>query len=535
MAAAAREMELKVELSDEAFAALAGTPRLAAPSPDGAPAERLHAYYFDTRDHRLWQAGLSLRVRQEPGGWVQTLKLGKSMKLGVSNPVEAEWPLASAHPKLDLVTEEPLKDALVRALGTRYLRRTFETVVMRAAHDLAVPHGRVEIALDHGQVHAERGEEVVREVEIELKAGEPVAVLEAAEALLADVPFTLSTESKAERGYRLIAGTPRPTLKDRVDPDAFPAGLSADTPAREALAAIGWAYGGAALAFRDAIPRSPDPEGPHQLRVFLRRLRTVLKAFRPALDGTRMRRIAADARDLARVAGTLRDADVLVDEIVPREPVKGADAAALADLSARLAADRDGIREQVVADVAGGRWSWLALQLALFPLAVEKAAAEAGETEDATTFGAVGGRALARAFKACNRWGKRIETLTVEERHELRKELKGLRYTIEAFRPLYPPEEVAAFLKQLKRMQDVFGYLNDVETARSVLDPAAHAGIAGGPAAAAAEAVVAWHLRRSEKAWKTARKRWKALKATPRFWEAGPGAAPVPDGATAPA
>ena len=43
--------------------------------------------------------------------------------------------------------------------------------------------------------------------------------------------------------------------------------------------------------------------------------------------------------------------------------------------------------------------------------------------------------------------------------------LKTLRYTGEYFGSLYRPADVKPFVRQLKKLQDVFGYVNDVATA----------------------------------------------------------------------
>ena len=47
----------------------------------------------------------------------------------------------------------------------------------------------------------------------------------------------------------------------------------------------------------------------------------------------------------------------------------------------------------------------------------------------------------------------------------MRKLLKKLRYIVEFFGSLYKPTDVKPFVMQLKKLQDVFGYVNDVVTA----------------------------------------------------------------------
>jgi hypothetical protein len=66
------------------------------------------------------------------------------------------------------------------------------------------------------------------------------------------------------------------------------------------------------------------------------------------------------------------------------------------------------------------------------------------------------------------KYGKRLEELSVPERHEMRKAMKKMRYGIEFFGSLYPKDAVKPFLKRMKKLQDIFGYLNDVAMAETL-------------------------------------------------------------------
>ena len=122
--------------------------------------------------------------------------------------------------------------------------------------------------------------------------------------------------------------------------------------------------------------------------------------------------------------------------------------------------------------------------------------------------------ALDKRLKKAVKLGRRIETLDGEERHELRKRLKKLRYALHFFSSLYPEEDVKPWLRHLSRMQDVFGGLNDVATAHLILD-----GIADGRALKTAAAdVIAWHEKHAAKDWKGAISLWKRFAGTVPFW-----------------
>jgi CHAD domain-containing protein len=124
-----------------------------------------------------------------------------------------------------------------------------------------------------------------------------------------------------------------------------------------------------------------------------------------------------------------------------------------------------------------------------------------------------------KRWKAAARLGARIDDLDLEERHDMRKALKKLRYTLEFYRPLFQRKTMKPFLSKLKRLQDVFGYLNDVAMARGLVRLVGET--AGGDAdrALAAGFVLGWHEARAARAWQDARALWDDTRAADRFWK----------------
>jgi CHAD domain-containing protein len=67
-------------------------------------------------------------------------------------------------------------------------------------------------------------------------------------------------------------------------------------------------------------PRSDDdPEAIHDLRVAIRRLRTVLRPLRPLYGRRRMRAIGSDLKEVADATGSLRDEEVLRETLTALE------------------------------------------------------------------------------------------------------------------------------------------------------------------------------------------------------------------------
>ncbi|ULB10435.1 CHAD domain-containing protein [Cereibacter azotoformans] len=193
------------------------------------------------------------------------------------------------------------------------------------------------------------------------------------------------------------------------------------------------------------LMETDDPEGPHKARVALRRLRTALMAFDPILAPKFARKSGRRARDLFRIIGDLRDADV-------RDDHRGKE-------SERTDRIRQKVRKRLKKrkavcftpklgkTLAGKGWTRggrRAQVLAEAPAAL------------------IGGRALGDAWATCLSHGIDLEAMPDEARHELRKDLKTMRYTAEFFGPVWPGEPQETFLDRMKDLQDELGHLNDL-------------------------------------------------------------------------
>ena len=64
------------------------------------------------------------------------------------------------------------------------------------------------------------------------------------------------------------------------------------------------------------VRKLDDTEGPHQLRVGLRRLRSAFLVYKSALESPEMARLSGEAKWLGQEVGGLRDLDVVANDIV---------------------------------------------------------------------------------------------------------------------------------------------------------------------------------------------------------------------------
>jgi triphosphatase len=504
-----RELELKVELTHHQLQQI-DEHRLLKDLSVGQPVTRtLRSIYFDTPDHRLRDAGVSLRVRSDGTNWVQTIKSATHVGNGVSHPVQLEACVEAPEPDLKAIDDPKLRRQVRRLASGSVLEPAFETVVKRTARQLHTKDGELELALDEGVVRAGRTEQPLCEAELELKSGAPESLLDVATKLFADGPLRLAESSKAERGYDLLVGrtgaAPSPVRAADV-------GLAGDATCRNALALFVRSASQQILANGPVVLETDDPEGAHQLRIGLRRLRSALRAFRPLINTAATREMDHHAKVLARAIGELRDADVFIDDIYA--PVAGAVKGhpGLQPLKAALQAHRLRKREDARAALQGKHWSALRLYLALWPETIEACSAL---DRSVSVFA---DDALHRAWKKVAKKGKHLATLSEEDRHSMRKLLKKLRYTVEFFGSLHKQGDVRPFVKGLKQLQDVFGYVNDVKTARQLESIVEQHCRESRECHRAAGYALGWHQANAVACWQRAQDGWDHLTKAERFW-----------------
>jgi CHAD domain-containing protein len=130
---------------------------------------------------------------------------------------------------------------------------------------------------------------------------------------------------------------------------------------------------------------------------------------------------------------------------------------------------------------------------------------------------ALADKILARLHRKAFKRGAHFRQLNTNAQHELRIDIKKLRYAAEFFLPLYAAHAPAKrYVKRLARLQVSLGRARDIATTRILLDavrqddqPALHLAIG---------AVAGLQARDRIAVAKTLRKRWRRFKTTPSFW-----------------
>ena len=230
------------------------------------------------------------------------------------------------------------------------------------------------------------------------------------------------------------------------------------------------------------------------------------------MDTQAFQQLEDDARAIARAVGELRDADVLIEDIYA--PVAGAvpDQQGFDALRRALQSHRTAKQDSARRCLRLEQWSRLLLKLVLWP-----AILETDPSLQQQSIGDYAKQALKKRWKKVAKFGRAIARLEPEEKHKMRRSLKKLRYMTEFFAPIFPNKDVKSFVKQLKALQDVFGYVNDVRMAEQLRTIAVEHG-EGPDCAVAAGIVLGAHEERAAEAWTHAQEEWRRLKSRDRFW-----------------
>ncbi|MEL6337297.1 MAG: CYTH and CHAD domain-containing protein [Pseudomonadota bacterium] len=514
-----KEIELKILVSAPQIPALRR--RIAALGEAKPRTRRLRTIYLDTAEGGLAAAGHALRLRVEARRWTQTVKTAREMRAGLSSTEEINTPAPGGRVDLDALPP-PIRETVRTATAGLPLAPVFETVVSRSTWMIAVEGARIEVALDRGEIVAGERREGIDELELELIEGPASALFEAARAMFPTGPLRFSTMNKAARGQRVAAG--QAAVEAPVPRHAAKVEISRKDTAEAAARAILTECFLQVSSNIVAVGTGGDPEGPHQLRVGLRRLRSALQLFAPVLAGKagnpRFDTLLTEARWLGREVGRLRDLDVAGTDLlapaakaIPREPGFARLAEATA---ARAAEERVRLRETL----AGPRVTALLFDLAEY-LSLRgwlDPTDHAQTARLAQPFCAVAAAAAAKADRKAAKRAKNIATLEHEARHDLRKALKALRYIIEFGAPCWPEKRTKPLLKTLRGLQTLFGELNDAAMAEELF-LAPNAPAADDPLAArAAGRLIGGAERAADHAWEMAKTRWDGFAATKRPW-----------------
>ena len=466
------EIELKLALRAADLPRLKAHPLLKQRPPQRA---RLRNTYYDTPTLSLMERRMAVRERQVGRQTLLTVKTAGESAGGLSRREEWEAPARPGAFDFESLVTDP---ALARELAACawQLVPVFRTDFTRLTWLLQHGNAQIEVALDQGSITTGNGQgehrEPILELELELKAGPPDALLDLAHTLALGPQGRAATglwlhpqdRSKAQRGLALFLGR-------RLEPvPAEPVRLRASMPPRAAFQAAALSclthFQVNVTGLLQTPPYTlPVPEFVHQARVALRRLRTGLRLFAPFLPRRFTRHWNACWRSTAQALGAARDWDVLATE---RLPELVGDTPIDPDLSAWLAAQRLDAWQSAhrTLTAPAHALNLLAFTRAVMALPGETAPAHATQSVPLDTWA----RSLMRQrHRQLHEELQRALNAGPEGRHQLRIELKKLRYAQSFLNDLLPARKTRRSTEALAEAQALLGELNDLSTAANRL------------------------------------------------------------------
>lgn len=474
-----------------------------------APAEAwatvaMEAVYFDTPDQALKQAGIAYRVRKEGEEWVATVKTGGSSGGGLHRRQEYNVIVADSEPRIDAFAGLPVGSQLQEAIGQQPLLPIHKTVFERKLAQVEYTNSRIELAIDEGLIIAGEQTEPIREIELELKAGDPADLLRLGAELSREAVLVPEPKSKYYRAL-LLGGMAEPEQSDQL------AGLKGSEAVAEGVAALLVTAISSLFAAYEAFLLEPDvPRRTHQMRVKIRHLRSLLLLARPCISDADYLHWKQVLGEWGRVFGALRDVDVIAAEweALCSSPYIAFDSKPWLgeNISKRRSEELEkvltALRQSSLGSLLFELWAW----------------AESNPwitAEYPSTIGEFARWRLRHWLTSMLSAAKKAAWEDDEATHTLRLKMKRVRYGLAAL-AFYQDNRSEKLLLRLKDLQTLFGALSDRATSGRVL---------AGMSRKATRAVyrdigmlLGWQAHGGQAARTQVEKRWKKLKRAARRW-----------------
>jgi len=515
------EFELKLALAPEQLEQLPRNPLLCSLA-RGKPAIReLVSTYYDTPARLLYKRAMALRVRAAGAERIQTLKVPGHGATGLQHFCEYETPLNGERPDLGRLADEDIRSFFERERVADTIEPVFTTHFARQVMRLRLVDSEIELALDRGEIRSGEASEPICEAELELISGNRARIYELALALHDSVPFRVERRSKAGRGYDLAMHRgPAPMIGEK--PRLQPGMTLGDAVGRIVRTCQAQIEGNEA-----AVLAGHDPEGIHQMRVGVRRLRAALQVFRPVVTPAVYDTLKEELRWLQKQLGPARDWDVFVTETLPPIEEHLPEEHGFEALAAQAERARAKAYEAARAVLAAPRYTALILRLDLW---LEEGSFVARPDEK---IGDIAGNAvedfaakvLSKYHKKLRKLGRKHDGFDEAELHDLRIQTKKTRYAVEFFRSLYPEKPVKRYLRTLVGMQDALGAFNDAAATRGLLEELRlRAALGGGYDKPLGERVTGlitgWQAARAADDLRQFAQIWRRVEKAEPFWTA---------------
>jgi CHAD domain-containing protein len=430
-----------------------GDPRFSVAN--AGPSRTLRHTWLDTFDWRLFRAGLNLECTAGRG----TAELVLIARDG--EPVASEvargmrWPA-----KIDALPLGPLREHLAAIVGVRALLPVAQATGVQARQRALNTDDKTiaTLTIDQMALTRPRRAAVPGRVAIRPLRGYQAQASRFADALALAPGIAAAEYSSFESALRAADRRPG-DYTSKIDIQ-----LAASRPATLAVSTVLARLFETVLANVPGTIRDIDTEFLHDLRIAVRRTRTVLKLAGSVLPVGLTARYRPEFKWLGDLTTPTRDLDVyLLGYDAMAAKLIAATEPELRPFHDYLSRQRAASQRQLARGLRSARFSQLASR---WPHDLRELADSPGRRPTGT-FAA--GR-ITSAHRRVLRSGGAIDSASPpQELHDLRKRCKELRYLLEVFASLHDPAEQRRAVHELKALQDCLGEFQDTEVQQAQL------------------------------------------------------------------
>lgn len=431
--------------------------------------------YLDTDDWRIHRAGFALRVRSGSGATEATLKSLHSASTEFADRQELTETLDSSDQEAIRELSGPVGTRVSAVSGARSLLPLFELRTSRqrfAVRKSNEVRQLGEIALDETVISRPHGEPQASllRVEVEALTGSHGALRALVKTLRSQCALEAASDTKYELGLKSVGLAP-PAAE-------FAATIGTSMTMIEVAMVNLRRYLAAWHRHEPGARLGDDPEELHDLRIAGRRLDAVLRQFQAFLP-SEFSEIRATLKSVLSALGHARDLDVALEELRNfRRKLPKSERDGVQPLREHLTLEQNRARAQMLS-VLDSIWVQKNLQKLTSLLAAPGSSSEVPSTELALH---AAPELLRRRFRKLRKRAERLGAeSSTEEYHEVRGQVKKLRYALDAVAALYG-KAAEEMVRALRRWQEKLGVQQDAAVAMQRLNALARAQPKGLPA-----------------------------------------------------
>jgi triphosphatase len=425
--------------------------------------------YLDTADWRINRAGFALRIRSGSGKPEATLKSLHSASAEVSDRLELSETLENSDTASLQQSIGPVGARVQAVSGARALQPLFELRTSRQRFAIRREHQLQqlgEIALDETTISRPHGapETSMQRVEVEALTDSHEPLQSLVKTLRSDCALEAAPDTKYSYSLRSVGLAP-------PLPNIAPTAVDASMSLAEVAVANIRRYWSAWNRHEPAARLGDDPEELHDLRVAGRRLDAILRQFRSSLPAS-FADVRATLKTVLRALGSVRDLDVALSELESfSRKLPKSERVSIKPLKQHLVSERSRAHARMLR-VLDSIWVQKNLQELTTVLTAPSVASQHSSPELALR---VAPELVRRRYRKLR---KRADRLTLDssmdEFHQVRGQVKKLRYALEAVAVIYG-KPASEMLRALCRWQEKLGVQQDAAVASVRLNALASA------------------------------------------------------------